>query len=56
MQSLSLLAEFSATIGACLPLKFPAAGNVLIVSLIGNNSKHVVRSRVKNSVLSYRLS
>ena len=31
-----------------LPLKFPAAGNVLTVSFIGNNSKHVTRSRVKN--------
>jgi hypothetical protein len=39
-----------------LPLKSPAACNVLTVGFIGNNSKQVVRSRGKNSVLSYRLS
>jgi hypothetical protein len=58
-QSLSLLKEFRATGGVCLsiclPLKFPAPCNVLTVSYIGNNSKQIVRSRGKNSVLSYRV-
>ena len=40
-------------VSVCLPLKFPAAGNVLNVNFIGNNSKQVERSRVKNSFLSY---
>jgi len=50
------LQAVSVCLSVCIPLKFPAADNVLTVSFIGNNSKHVARSRVRNSILSYRLS
>ena len=52
----SELQVVSVCLSVCLPLKFSAASNVLTFSFIGINSKHVERSRVKNSVLSYRLS
>ena len=52
----SELQVVSVCLSVCLPLKFSAAGNVLTVSFIAKNSKHVALSKVKNSVLSYRLS
>jgi hypothetical protein len=53
-QPLSLLTEFRATGSVCLSVFHWSS--LQTVSFIGNNSKHVARSRVKNSVLSYRLS
>ena len=44
------------SVSVCLPLKFFQSSNVVTLSFIWNSSKHVERSRVKNSVLSYRLS
>jgi len=54
--SVCLSVRLPVCLSVCLPLKFPAAANVLAVSFIANNSKHIARSRVKDSVLSSRLS
>ena len=40
----SVLQAVYVCLSLCLPLKFPAAGNALTLSFIGNNSKHVARS------------